>query len=455
MALGGVAFRDESRRGTHAYAGTFGAAAAAGAIRLDERRMRGCSTTRRSKRRVTQSGAATASTSRRRSYSAACRRARASQPRCSWARVGPASTTCSRRSHPRDRGHPAPHAAARAARGRRSGRRGHGQVAPDARRAPRSVSSACRRQGSAPQGRVRAPPARRGDPRARRPRDTLLADVEALTRFEAEYRERMVRALEADLSALRTRPTTAPGTRPSRATSSSRRDARSASEPTARAAAPSPKPRRRTRAAATPEVAPAPRVPRDRGRRAATPKRRSTHEVDVRTSVRAAADHTRDGARRDEPSAPIRRRHRRPRPPARAPRRSRSICSAPTAPTPTLDDDAFFATLRDAVHDEAPLGPRDEGDDITGEQPLLRPRRRPRQLPRRLPPPPLTRDAGPRSGAHARPDRLAVDRCVGGARSALGARRRTRSRAPRPAIHRRDARPRLDDRGGVGAHRRP
>jgi hypothetical protein len=32
-----------------------------------------------------------------------------------------------------------------------------------------------------------------------------------------------------------------------------------------------------------------------------------------------------------------------------------------------LDDDAFFATLRDAVSDEAPLGPRDEADDLTGE----------------------------------------------------------------------------------------
>ncbi len=30
-----------------------------------------------------------------------------------------------------------------------------------------------------------------------------------------------------------------------------------------------------------------------------------------------------------------------------------------------LDDDAFFATLREAVHDETPLGPRDE--DTTGE----------------------------------------------------------------------------------------
>ena len=45
-------------------------------------------------------------------------------------------------------------------------------------------------------------------------RDALLADVEALTRFEAEYRERMVRALETDLTSLRTRTTTAPGQRP-------------------------------------------------------------------------------------------------------------------------------------------------------------------------------------------------------------------------------------------------
>jgi 2-methylcitrate dehydratase PrpD len=41
MALGGVAFRDESRRSTHAYAGTFGSAAAAGSIAgLDAQRMR-------------------------------------------------------------------------------------------------------------------------------------------------------------------------------------------------------------------------------------------------------------------------------------------------------------------------------------------------------------------------------------------------------------------------------
>src|SRR5690348_1232522 len=41
MALGGAAFRDSTRRSTHAYAGTFGSAAAAGcAASLDAQRMR-------------------------------------------------------------------------------------------------------------------------------------------------------------------------------------------------------------------------------------------------------------------------------------------------------------------------------------------------------------------------------------------------------------------------------
>src|SRR5262249_9574823 len=45
-------------------------------------------------------------------------------------------------------------------------------------------------------------------------RDTLLSDVEGLTRFETDYRERRVRTLETDLTQLRTRPTSAPGARP-------------------------------------------------------------------------------------------------------------------------------------------------------------------------------------------------------------------------------------------------
>ena len=67
MALGGVEFRNDTRRSTHAFAGTFGAAAAAGCAPGSTRsRCAGCSTTRRSRRRLSPSGAATPTTSRRR-----------------------------------------------------------------------------------------------------------------------------------------------------------------------------------------------------------------------------------------------------------------------------------------------------------------------------------------------------------------------------------------------------
>ena len=67
----------------------------------------------------------------------------------------------------------------------------------------------------------------------------------------------------------------------------------------------------------------------------------------------------------------VRARRRRAHEPPRRRRRDRGSQpidrSAPTAiDAEVLDDDAFFATLRDAVHDETPLGPRDE-DDVTGE----------------------------------------------------------------------------------------
>ncbi len=42
-------------------------------------------------------------------------------------------------------------------------------------------------------------------------RDTLLADVDTLTQFETDYRDRLAVALEQDLEALRTRTTAAPG----------------------------------------------------------------------------------------------------------------------------------------------------------------------------------------------------------------------------------------------------
>jgi DivIVA domain-containing protein len=197
-------------------------------------------------------------------------------------------------------------------------------------------------------------------------RDALLADVEALTRFEAEYRERMVRALEADLFALRSRPTTAPGARPEptdvELPDENAMRAAAAPEPESQPApmafadaTPAPPP------APTPAPSPAPEV--DEGP--------ETHEVDVRSLFEqgAPAKVTDDG----EPQAVA------PAAPAPAAPKPAQAPAPAASPQPidllgndgvdadVLDDDAFFATLRDAVHDEAPLGPRDENDETTGD----------------------------------------------------------------------------------------
>jgi len=211
-------------------------------------------------------------------------------------------------------------------------------------------------------------------------RDTLLADVEALTRFEAEYRERMVRALETDLTELRTRSTTAPGSRPEPS------DVEIPAEVAAEVSAPTPvaevvaepievaPPPVRTDDAETPGAVANGRAPTARRDAETTPIAESEHvggsatsEVDMSTLFATATD---------EPPLPRRE-------DAAAEREQPAVVARPVTATAgfppldlgnpdaiegdILDDDAFFATLRDAVTDDAPLGPRDEGDDVTGE----------------------------------------------------------------------------------------
>jgi cell division initiation protein len=252
-------------------------------------------------------------------------------------------------------------------------------------------------------------------------RDTLLADVEAMTRFESEYRERLVRALETDLSALRARQTTAPASKPEASdveipavhtsaptgtastdvasTNVASTDAASTDAASTDAAS--------TDAASTGGAAPMPSAPVASGTEGrgepqpdakaepklevkreaqggaqvqAPPARPSTatpptgesagaatSEVDVRTLFEQRRDPTRD----------------KPAPePVKEPTGKGEVASPGTAPAPgslpidlaasegvegnLLDDDAFFATLREAVSDEKPLGPRDD-DDETGE----------------------------------------------------------------------------------------
>jgi cell division initiation protein len=186
-------------------------------------------------------------------------------------------------------------------------------------------------------------------------RDTLLADVEALTRFEAEYRERMVSALESDLSALKTRttvpsakpepsdveiPASSSGAVPAIAVETSDDETPAAASEADESAATADPPVPSARAAAAAAAA-----------GAAGPVDAETSEVDVRTLF--------------EQTGPV---SETPAPPAPSGGFQPIDLAGPEGvDADILDDDAFFATLRDAVHDDAPLGPREEGDDITGE----------------------------------------------------------------------------------------
>ena len=209
-------------------------------------------------------------------------------------------------------------------------------------------------------------------------RDALLADVEALTRFEAEYRERMVHALESDLTALRTRSTNAPATRPE-PSDIEIPPSTAAQLPSTGAQfdadAPAPSADEPIEAEAVDDGADGDAAADDQAQHLAAepPVTRpnaddaeaggATSEVDVRTlfeqsangpardqaaGARAAAEPAGSGAARAAGLRPI-------------------DLGSDGVDSDVLDDDAFFATLRDAVHDEKPLGPRDEGDDITGE----------------------------------------------------------------------------------------
>jgi cell division initiation protein len=195
-------------------------------------------------------------------------------------------------------------------------------------------------------------------------RDALLADVEALTRFEADYRDRMARALEADLTALRSRPAAAPGTRPeptdvelpvvnegfARRESDAPGNAFAPSSSSATSSASS------TSSSTFGSSAPA-GVSLDDDEDDEVETEASTQAIDIqdlfdRANANAAAG---SALAFEQPAAAT----------TTASPASESVAPVgDTSDAEALDDDAFFATLREAVHDETPLGPR---DDLTGE----------------------------------------------------------------------------------------
>src|SRR3954467_2505349 len=103
-------------------------------------------------------------------------------------------------------------------------------------------------------------------------RDALVADVDALDRFEQDYRVRLRRAVEADLEQLSSKGSVAPSPRPT---------THDVEMPAASAPAPAPRARREPRAPAGAPGAPAPGRPRA-PRRAADIARRVEHDTAAR-----------------------------------------------------------------------------------------------------------------------------------------------------------------------------
>lgn len=143
-------------------------------------------------------------------------------------------------------------------------------------------------------------------------RDALSSDVDALERFEADYRDRLRRAIQADLDALS-----------------------ASKEPVGAAARPKLHDLGDTAPAPAPTAAPAPAP-------AGGPATEEISAVAPEPSPSAtdASVEANAGTGDAEDPAPV---------------------LFETTPAPeSMDDDAFFASLREAVNDDTPLGPRDE-----------------------------------------------------------------------------------------------
>lgn len=194
-------------------------------------------------------------------------------------------------------------------------------------------------------------------------RDALVADVDALERFESDYRARLRRAVEADLEMLSSKGSVAPSPRPTThdvempATSNATTEhtvAPPAAAPFLPPIATSPPASSVPPPAATPAPAPVqaespaapwtPPTPPPAGESApVTPPPAFAADTAASAPSVAAAPAATAPPWEEESTPPV------TRPP---------LFDADPEPE-HLDDDAFFASLREAVTDETPLGPRD------------------------------------------------------------------------------------------------
>jgi DivIVA domain-containing protein len=201
-------------------------------------------------------------------------------------------------------------------------------------------------------------------------REALLADVDGLERFESDYRQRLRHALEADLETLAGQSPTAPSARPTiHDVDVPSQEASGASEiATALPAPPSPAPSPPSPAAPSPASSTgtsAPLTPQPPSTDAGGPPTaeiRALGSWDVPTRAPDAPPTAFNGPSESTPAPAASAPPADPTPePARTP-----LFPPEASDAEPLDDEAFFASLREAVSDQAPLGPRDELPDSTG-----------------------------------------------------------------------------------------
>jgi DivIVA domain-containing protein len=159
-------------------------------------------------------------------------------------------------------------------------------------------------------------------------REALLADVDGLEQFESDYRARLRRALETDLESLAGKSGVAPTARP---------PIHDVDLPASEAAA-----------ASSPKLSPPSTSPQS------PPSGGASTSVDAATAELRGVGGWDSGSRPDSSFASP--------PPAgeSAPRTALFPPEQSGADAEPLDDEAFFASLREAVSDQAPLGPRDD-----------------------------------------------------------------------------------------------
>ena len=177
-------------------------------------------------------------------------------------------------------------------------------------------------------------------------REALLADVDGLEQFESEYRSRLRRALEVDLESLAGKGPVAPSARP---------PIHEVDLPAASAgSSPSSVP-----LGATPQTPQPPST--DAGPPTAEIRGLGTWDLPSRAPDAPSAAFSSPQAAAPSPTPP-------------APSSDAAEADAPRTPlfasepadSEPLDDEAFFASLREAVSDQSPLGPRDEIPDSSG-----------------------------------------------------------------------------------------